>query len=112
MEERQNNFPKIFFSVLISALKELKINFKQEYNPSDKKFYSWPEFSPGMWGKGITKEASITDMLEVMKESAQSFLQEAPEKIEQGRRAYIAKIIISTPEELKSCLVGPICEDF
>lgn len=110
MEERKIDFSQVFFSAFIRALKELKIDFEQDYNPIDGQIYSWPTASPGMWGAGATKESSVADMLEVMRESAQILLEDFS-KINLPRLPYILKILISTPEELKSCLRGPICTD-
>ena len=91
---------------IITMLKAVRIPFKSERN-SEGIWASWPEFAPGLWGEGKDIPESIDDMISVWRECAAMAVQGSPDGAE--RLPYYAKVMVSTDEELKSCLDGQIC---
>ena len=91
---------------IIAQLKAVRIPFKSEQDKNGL-WSSWPEFAPGLWGEGKTIPESIDDMISVWRECAAMAVQGSPDGKE--RLPYYAKVMVSSDEELKSCLDGQIC---
>ena len=91
---------------IIATLKAIRIPFKSEQD-NQGIWHSWPDFAPGLWGEGKDIPESINDMITLWRECTVRTAQGETDGTE--RLPYFAKVLVSTDEELKSCLDGKIC---
>ena len=69
-------------------------------------WYVYTEELPGLWGYGNNEESALDEMIAIQKELAQKYLALSDEVQESERVKYLVKVILSSAEELKGCLVG------
>ena len=110
MEERKIPFD---FLYIVKELKALRIPCMSERNSDN----SWTTFTGGeddtmihTWGMGSTKEASLRDYVRGLKETARIMYED--EELGGASFLNLLKILISTEEELLSCLDGKTCGVF
>lgn len=78
----------------------------------DGSYFCWPELMPGLWGEGATLEEAENDMLDVLKEDCDTYLENAEEiKASEEVISLVMQVIMTGKEELKKCLHGKICGD-
>lgn len=110
MEERKIPFDLLYF---VKELKGLRLPCVSERNSDG----SWTTFTGGeddsmihTWGMGSTKEASLRDYVRGLKEIARIMYED--EELGGVSFLNLLKILISTEEELLSCLDGKTCGVF
>lgn len=103
MEERQVNFQGIFLMKIISEIKNLKIPYEIIHENITLAFTEIFH----VHGEGINDDTAISDMFAAMRASARAYCDDFSywHKENPAEFPYVLKVLISTDDDLKSCLI-------
>ena len=113
MEQRNVDYSSLPLLAFVASIRNLKIPV--EYvKGEDGSWSCWTEFDTygpiNTYGIGATLDEAIDDYIDALKEIAESIYEDnVPDKYTSAE--YLAKILMSSKEELRKCLNGRISED-
>ena len=113
MEQRTTEYASLPLVAFVTMIKNLKIPVRY-IKCDDGSWSCWTEFDTfgpiNTYGLGATLDEAIDDYVDALKEIAECIYDDnLPDKYTSAE--YLAKILISSKEELKQCLNGRISED-